>query len=73
MAGYDLSTDRLYGHVTTRKSRTEFLAFVRDHKSGVRDRLAKEKKMSDAIVAAVSVRSDDLLHSDSRCSRSGLK
>jgi transposase len=29
MAGYDLSTDRLYGHVTTRKSRTEFLAFVR--------------------------------------------
>ena len=29
MAGYDLSTDRLYGHVTTRKGRTEFLAFVR--------------------------------------------
>jgi transposase len=29
MAGYDLSTDRLYGHVTTKKGRTEFLAFVR--------------------------------------------
>src|SRR5829696_4738442 len=29
MAGYDLSTDRLYGHVVKRKSRTEFLAFVR--------------------------------------------
>ncbi len=29
MAGYDLSTDRLYGHVTTRKGRTEFLAFLR--------------------------------------------
>ena len=29
MAGYDLSTDRLYGHVTTRKGRTEFLAFCR--------------------------------------------
>jgi transposase len=29
MAGYDLSTDRLYGHVVPRKARTEFLAFVR--------------------------------------------
>ncbi len=29
MAGYDLSTDRLYGHVVTRKGRTEFLAFMR--------------------------------------------
>jgi len=29
MAGYDLSTDRLYGHVVARKSRTEFLAFAR--------------------------------------------
>lgn len=29
MAGYDLSTDRLYGHVVTRKTRTEFLAFCR--------------------------------------------
>jgi transposase len=29
MAGYDLSTDRLYGHVVTRKDRTAFLAFVR--------------------------------------------
>jgi transposase len=29
MAGYDLSTDRLYGHVTSRKGRTEFLAFCR--------------------------------------------
>jgi transposase len=29
MAGYDLSTDRLYGHVTTKKGRTEFLRFVR--------------------------------------------
>jgi transposase len=29
MAGYDLSTDRLYGHIVTRKSRTEFLAFAR--------------------------------------------
>jgi len=29
MAGYDLSTDRLYGHVVPRKSRTEFLAFLR--------------------------------------------
>ena len=29
MAGYDLSTDRLYGHVTTHKGRTEFLAFCR--------------------------------------------
>ncbi len=29
MAGYDLATDRLYGHVTTRKGRTEFLAFCR--------------------------------------------
>ena len=29
MAGYDLSTDRLYGHVTMRKGRTEFLAFCR--------------------------------------------
>jgi transposase len=29
MAGYDLSTDRLYGHVVTHKGRTEFLAFVR--------------------------------------------
>jgi transposase len=28
MAGYDLSTDRLYGHVTTKKGRTEFLAFM---------------------------------------------
>jgi transposase len=29
MAGYDLSTDRLYGHVVKRKARTEFLAFAR--------------------------------------------
>jgi len=28
-AAYDLSTDRLYGHVTKRKGRTEFLAFLR--------------------------------------------
>src|SRR4029450_12756595 len=27
--GYDLSTDRLYGHVKCRKGRTEFLAFCR--------------------------------------------
>jgi transposase len=29
MAGYDLSTDRLYGLATTKKGRTESLAFVR--------------------------------------------
>ena len=29
MAGYDLSTDRLYGHVKAHKDRTEFLAFCR--------------------------------------------
>ena len=29
MAGYDLSTDRLYGHVVTNKDRTAFLAFCR--------------------------------------------
>ena len=29
IAGYDLSTDRLYGHVKARKGRTEFLAFCR--------------------------------------------
>ncbi len=29
LAGYDLSTDKVYGHVKTRKSRVEFLAFCR--------------------------------------------
>jgi transposase len=29
LAGYDLSTDRLYGHVKTTKARTQFLAFCR--------------------------------------------
>lgn len=29
LGGYDLSTDRLYGHITKHKGRTEFLAFVR--------------------------------------------
>jgi transposase len=29
IAGYDLSTDKLYGHVKSRKARTEFLAFCR--------------------------------------------
>jgi transposase len=29
MAGYDLSTDRLYGHVVKKKDRTAFLAFCR--------------------------------------------
>jgi hypothetical protein len=29
LAGYDLSTDRLYGHVVSRKGRVEFLAFCR--------------------------------------------
>ncbi len=29
LAGYDLSTDRLYGHIKIRKGRTEFLAFCR--------------------------------------------
>ena len=28
LAGYDLSTDRLYGHLTRHKGRTEFLTFV---------------------------------------------
>src|SRR6266568_3749098 len=28
-AGYDLSTDRLYGHIKTRKGRSEFLGFCR--------------------------------------------
>lgn len=29
MAGYDLSTDKMYGHVVPRKDRTAFLRFVR--------------------------------------------
>jgi hypothetical protein len=29
LAGYDLSTDKLYGHVKTRKGRTQFLASCR--------------------------------------------
>jgi transposase len=29
IAGYDLATDRLYGHIKARKTRTEFLAFCR--------------------------------------------
>jgi transposase len=29
MAGYDLSTDRLYGHIVAKKNRTAFLAFCR--------------------------------------------
>lgn len=29
LAGYDLSRDKLYGHITVRKGRTEFLAFCR--------------------------------------------
>jgi hypothetical protein len=29
LAAYDLSTDKLYGHVKVRKGRTEFLAFSR--------------------------------------------
>ena len=29
LAGYNLSRDELYGHITTRKGRTEFLAFCR--------------------------------------------
>ena len=29
MAGFDLSTDRLYGHVVNHKDRTAFLAFVK--------------------------------------------
>jgi hypothetical protein len=29
MAGYDLSTNKLYGHVTAHKGRSEFLAFCR--------------------------------------------
>jgi transposase len=29
IAGYDLATDKLYGHIKTRKTRTEFLAFCR--------------------------------------------
>ena len=33
IAGYDLSTDRLYGHVKTRQVRTEFLAFCRHLRS----------------------------------------
>jgi transposase len=40
LAGYDLSTDRLYGHIKVRKGRSEFLAFVRYlrtlHPPGVR-------------------------------------
>ena len=40
LAGYDLATDRLYGHVKVRKTRIEFLAFCRYlrslHPPGVR-------------------------------------
>jgi len=40
MAGFDLSTDRLYGHVVPKKGRTAFLAFVKYlrslHPPGVR-------------------------------------
>ncbi|WP_222271509.1 transposase [Modestobacter marinus] len=40
IAGYDLSTNKLYGHVKARKGRTEFLAFCRYlrslHPAGVR-------------------------------------
>jgi len=40
LAGYDLSTDRLYGHVKERKGRAEFLTFCRYlrslHPAGVR-------------------------------------
>jgi transposase len=40
LAGYDLATDRLYGHIKVRKTRTEFLAFCRYlrslHPPGVR-------------------------------------
>lgn len=33
MAGFDLSTNRLYGHVVKRKDRTAFLAFVKHLRS----------------------------------------
>ena len=33
MAGYDLSTDRLYGHVVNHKHRPAFLAFVKHLRS----------------------------------------
>ena len=33
LAGYDLSKDKLYGHVTKRKGRTQFLAFCRHLRS----------------------------------------
>jgi len=33
IAGYDLSTERLYGHIKVRKGRTEFLAFCRHLRS----------------------------------------
>jgi transposase len=40
IAGYDLSANKLYGHIKTRKTRTEFLAFCRYlrslHPPGVR-------------------------------------
>jgi hypothetical protein len=29
LAAYDLSTDKLYGHIKARKGRTEFLAFMK--------------------------------------------
>lgn len=29
LAAYDLSTNRLYGHIKVKKGRTEFLAFLR--------------------------------------------
>ncbi|MGW3627996.1 hypothetical protein [Streptomyces sp. NPDC000880] len=29
LAAYDLSTNRLYGHINVKKGRTEFLAFLR--------------------------------------------
>ena len=38
MAGYDLPTDRLYGHVVNRKDRTAFLAFCRYLRSSIHPR-----------------------------------
>jgi transposase len=58
LAGYDLSRDKLYGHITKRKGRTEFLAFCRYlrslHPAGVRIAI-----VLDNFSPHLSTRTDD--------------
>ncbi len=58
LAGYDLATDTLYGHVKTRKGRSEFLQFCR-YLRRLYPRTATDRDRARQLLPHLSTKTDD--------------